>query len=126
MTINSRAVSRFGPTAPGKVVLFKRRTTPLSDGRRNRRLATCVAFSLALLSLIFLLQVVPHSHSGGHDEPNCRLCQAAHLGIAPAISITLLSLVLLHCGEILAPLRLRITESFSAQSASRAPPALIA
>jgi hypothetical protein len=94
--------------------------------RRSRRLATCVAFSLALVSLFFLLQVVPHSHAGGHDEPNCRLCQVAHLGIAPSISVTLLSLVLLYFGEILAPLCLNFTESFSPQSPSRAPPALIA
>ena len=94
--------------------------------RQSRRLATCVAFSLALVSLFFLLQVVPHSHAGGHDEPNCRLCQVAHLGIAPSITVTLLSLVLLYFGEVLAPLSLRVTESFSAQSPSRAPPSLIA
>ena len=94
--------------------------------RQSRRLATCVAFSLALVSLFFLLQVVPHSHAGGHDEPNCRLCQVAHLGIAPSITVTLLSLVLLYFGEVLAPLRLHVTESFSAQSPSRAPPSLIA
>ena len=85
-----------------------------------------MAFSLALVSLFFLLQVVPHSHAGGHDEPNCRLCQAAHLGVAPSISVSLLSLVLLFFGEILAPLRLHFIESFSAHSPSRAPPALIA
>ena len=94
--------------------------------RQSRRLATCVAFSLALVSLFFLLQVVPHSHAGGHDEPNCRLCQVAHLGIAPSITVTLLSLVLLYFGEVLAPLSSHITESFSAQSPSRAPPSLIA
>ena len=96
------------------------------NARQSRRLAMCVAFSLALVSLFFLLQVVPHSHAGGHDEPNCRLCQVAHLGIAPSITVTLLSLVLLYFGEVLAPLCLHITESFSAQSPSRAPPSLIA
>ena len=94
--------------------------------RQRHRLATCVVFSLALVSLFFLLQVMPHSHAVGHDEPNCRLCQVAHLGIAPSISVTLLSLVLLYFGEILAPLCLHFAESFSAQSPSRAPPALIA
>jgi len=33
----------------------------LGNVRQSRRLATCVAFSLALVSLFFLLQVVPHS-----------------------------------------------------------------
>jgi hypothetical protein len=101
-------------------------TTRSAEVRRNRRLATCVAFSLALVSLFFLLQVVPHSHSGGHDEPNCRLCQAAHLGVAPSVSVTLLSLILLFFGEILAPLCPHFAEPFSSQSPSRAPPALLA
>src|SRR5258708_30048535 len=94
--------------------------------RQSRRLATCVAFSLALVSLFFLLQVVPHSHAGGHDEPNCRLGQVAHLGIAPSITVTPLSLVLLYFGEVLAPLSFHITASFSAPSSSRPPPSLIA
>src|SRR5258707_899446 len=94
--------------------------------RQSRRLATCVAFSLALVSLFFLLQVVPHSHAGGHDEPNCRLCQVAHLGIAPSISVPLLILFFLYFGEVLAPLCLHIPESFSAQPPPRAPPPLIA
>jgi hypothetical protein len=100
-------------------------TTRSANDRQNRRLVTCVAFSLALVSLFFLLQVVPHSHAGGHDEPNCRLCQAAHLGVAPTVCVTLLSLVLLFFGEILGPLRLHFTESFYAHSPSRAPPAVI-
>jgi len=106
--------------------LLTGRTTRLTEVRRNRLLAASAAFSLALISVFFLLQVVPHSHSSGHDEPNCRLCQAAHLGIAPSVSVTLLSLVLLFFGEILAPLRPHFAEPFSSQSPSRAPPALIA
>jgi hypothetical protein len=50
----------------------------------------------------------------------------AHLGIAPSISVTVLSLILLFFGEIVAPLCLHFAETFSAQSPSRAPPALIA
>jgi hypothetical protein len=85
-----------------------------------------VAFSLALVSVLFLLQVVPHSHTGGHDEPNCRLCQAAHLGAAPAVSVTLLSLTLLFFAEVPAPLCPHFAEPFSTHSPSRAPPSLIA
>jgi len=98
--------------------------TRSTNARRSRRLAACVALSLALVSVFFLLQVVPHSHSGGHDEPNCRLCQAAHLGVAPTVSVTLLSLILLFFGEILTPLCPQFAEPFSAYSPSRAPPAL--
>src|SRR5260370_42507526 len=98
----------------------------LGNVRQSRRLATCVAFSLALVSLFFLLQVVPHSHAGCHDEPNCRLCQVAHLGISPSISVTLLSLVLLYFCQVLAPLCLFFTVSFSARSPSLPPPRLFA
>jgi hypothetical protein len=116
---------RFGAMSPGRVVLLRSPTTRPRNARRNRRLAACAAFSLALVSLFFLLQVVPHSHAGGHDEPNCRLCQAAHLGVAPSISVTLLSLILLFFGEILSALWPYVAEPFRPHSASRAPPALI-
>jgi len=106
--------------------LFAGNTTRSSDGRRNRRLVACVAFSLALVSVLFLLQVVPHSHSGGHEAPNCRLCQAAHLGVAPTVSVTLLSLILLFFGEFLVPPCPHFANPFSTHSPSRAPPSLIA
>jgi hypothetical protein len=101
-------------------------TTRSTNVRRNRQLAAFVAISLGLVSLFFLLQVVPHSHSGGHDEPNCRLCQAAHLGVAPTVSVTVLNLILLFFGEILTPLCPHFAEPFFTHSPSRAPPALIA
>ena len=96
------------------------------DRRPSRRLATSVIVSLALLSFFFLLQVAPHSHADGHDEAACRICQIAHIGVAPAVSAVLLNPVLLIFGEILAPRSAHFTDSFSADSPSRAPPALIA
>jgi len=106
--------------------LFADHTTRSSYPRQNRRLAACAAFSLALISIFFLLQVVPHSHSGGHEAPDCRLCQAAHLGVAPTVSVTLLSLILLFFGEILVPLCPNFADPFSTYSPSRAPPPLMA
>ena len=94
--------------------------------RPSRRLATSVAVALALVSLFFLLQVTPHSHADGHEDPACRLCQVAHIGMTPAITAVLLSLVLLYFGEIFTPITLHFAEAFSAQSPSRAPPASIA
>ena len=85
-----------------------------------------VAVALALVSLFFLLQVAPHSHANGQDDPACRLCQVAHIGIVPAVSATLLSIVLLYFGEIRGLVCLYFAEPFFAQSPSRAPPALIA
>jgi hypothetical protein len=84
-----------------------------------------VAIAVVLVSLFFLLQVA-HLHANGQDDAACGLCQVAHIGIVPAISGVLLSLVVLYFGEIPAPVCLYFTEPFSAQSPSRAPPALIA
>jgi hypothetical protein len=96
-------------------------------GRRpSRRLATSVIVSLALLSFFFLLQVAPHSHADGHDDAACRICQIAHIGVAPAVSAVLLNPVLLYFGEMLAPLCLHFIDLFSADSPSRAPPVLFA
>ncbi|HET7108010.1 MAG TPA: hypothetical protein VFI38_14455 [Candidatus Acidoferrum sp.] len=106
--------------------MYAGNTTRSSDTRRNRRLAACAAFSLALISFFFLLQVVPHSHAGGHEAPDCRLCQAAHLGVSPTVSVTLLSLILLFFGEILVQLCPHFASPFSTHSPSRAPPAFIA
>jgi hypothetical protein len=94
--------------------------------RPNRRLAISVIVSLALLSFFFLLQVAPHSHADGHDDAACRICQIAHIGVAPTVSAVLLNPVLVYFGEILAPRGLQFIDSFSADSPSRAPPAPIA
>lgn len=124
--MNLAADSRLARRLLERSFLLTGGTTRSSEVRRNRRLAACAVFSLALISFLFLLQVVPHSHANGHDEPNCRLCQAAHMGVAPTVSVTLLSLLLLFFGEILAPLCPHFAEPFSTHSPSRAPPALIA
>ena len=93
--------------------------------RPNRRLVTSVIVSLALLSFFFLLQVAPHSHADGHDEAACRICQIAHIGVAPSVSAALLNPVILYFGEIVAPRSLHLIDSFSADSPSRAPPSSI-
>ena len=96
----------------------------LAGPRSGRRLAISVIVSLALLSFFFLLQVVPHSHADGHNEAACRICQIAHIGVAPTVSAVLLKPFLLYFGEILAPRSLHFVDSFSADSPSRAPPAV--
>jgi hypothetical protein len=98
---------------------------PLVGPRPSRRLAASVVVSLALLSFFFLLQVAPHSHVDRHDEAACRICQIAHIGVAPTVSPVPVDPVLFIFGETLAPPCPHFIESFSAQSPSRAPPALI-
>ena len=96
------------------------------EARPNRRLATSVIVSLALLSFFFLLQVAPHSHADGHDDAACRICQIAHIGVAPTVSAALLNPVLFYFGEILASRSLHFIDSFSADAPSRAPPTRVA
>ena len=85
-----------------------------------------VAIAVALVSLFFLLEVIPHAHANGQDDRACGLCQVAHMGVAPVVSAALASLVLLFFGEISAPLCVRFADPFFLQSPSRAPPCSIA
>jgi len=81
-----------------------------------------VAFALALISLVFLLQVTPHGHANGHDEAACRLCQVAHLGVTPAVSAATLTLPLVPVGHVAATAPVAEAELYFARSSSRAPP----
>jgi len=87
-----------------------------------RRLARPVALALALLSLAFLLQVTPHFHANGQDEAACRLCQVAHLGVAPAVALILFSIAIVSVGEVVVRSEVRFAEPPSGHSSSRAPP----
>jgi hypothetical protein len=94
------------------------------SGYGSRRLARSLALALALLSLVFLLQVTPHGHSNSQDEAACRLCQAAHVSAIPVVSGIVLSVPLVAVGEVAAPNALVSTESFFSHSDPRAPPAV--
>lgn len=87
------------------------------------RLARPLALALALLSLIFLLQVTPHGHANGHEEGACRLCQAGHVSVTPAVSSQILTVPLVPVGEVVSRYFRLITESFLSHSDPRAPPA---
>jgi len=89
-----------------------------------RRLAKPLAIALGLLSLLFLLQVTTHAHANGQDESACRLCQIAHLGVAPAVSLQALSVPLVSYGQVTATVTLHVSASLSEHSPSRAPPSL--
>jgi hypothetical protein len=91
--------------------------------RSGGRWAKSVAVTLALLSLVFLLQVTPHEHANGQDEAACRLCQAAHVSAIPAVSGTVLSVPLVAIGEVAAPRVQATSESFPLHADPRAPPA---
>ncbi len=88
----------------------------------SRRLFKPLAFSLALLSLLFLVQLVPHAHAKSHDEAACRICQVGHIGVTPAVSAPSLSVPFIAFGQV-APVAILISsQNFTSHSPSRAPP----
>jgi hypothetical protein len=90
--------------------------------KSRRRMAASLALGLALLSLVFLLQVTPHGHANGQDEAACRLCQAAHISAVPAVSGIVLSASLVPVDVVEAPIARPTAESFFSHSDPRAPP----
>lgn len=87
-----------------------------------RRLAKPLACLLAFFALTFLLQIAPHSHSNSNEEAACRVCQAAHLGVAPTVALASLSVALLSYELVAIAAPVAAAEQFFEQSASRAPP----
>ena len=92
--------------------------TKLTGSRVGRSLALV----LALLSIVFLLQVTPHGHTNGQNEAACRLCQVAHVGVTPALAVVSLALPLIAVGRVVPAVLDCEPESFLADSFSRAPP----
>jgi hypothetical protein len=43
-----------------------------------------LVFALAVLFVVFSAQALGHSHEKGQNEATCQVCQAAHIGSAPA------------------------------------------
>jgi hypothetical protein len=85
--------------------------------------ARTVALAIACCMLVFLVQVVVHAHENGQNEAACRVCHAAHIGIAPTINAFLLAAPLLPgCSVHEIPVQFR-KDLFSHDSPSRAPPA---
>ena len=87
-----------------------------------RRLARPAALTLALLSLVFLLQVTPHSHANGQNEAACSLCQVAHLGMAPAVAVVSFSVPIVCFSEVVVCSEVSSAEPVSGHTSSRAPP----
>jgi hypothetical protein len=88
----------------------------------SRRLFKPLAFSLALFSLLFLIQIVPHAHADHHDEAACRICQVAHLGVTPAVSAIRFSVPFVAFGRVAPAAILASSQNCSSHSSSRAPP----
>jgi hypothetical protein len=87
------------------------------------KFARTLAMALACCLVLFLMQVVVHGHERGHNEAACRVCHAAHLGSAPAISTFLLDAPLEPNGHVREISIKFHKELFAHDAPSRAPPA---
>jgi hypothetical protein len=85
-------------------------------------LARTLALAIACCMLVFLVQVVVHDHENGQNEAACRVCHAAHIGIAPAINALLLAAPLSLNGCVREIAVQFHKDLFSHDSPSRAPP----
>lgn len=88
----------------------------------KRRAARSVVIVLALLSLVYLLQVTPHGHANSQDELACLLCQAVHVSATPVVLSVVLIVLLVRVGEAPIPKVASTLESFFHHSDPRGPP----
>jgi hypothetical protein len=88
----------------------------------SRRLFKPLAFSLALLSLLFLVGVIPHAHANNQEEAACAICQVGHVAATPAVSAVIFSAPVINLGKVVPDEIWISTQSFSSESPSRAPP----
>ena len=84
--------------------------------------ARTLALAIASCMVVFLIQVVIHDHENGQNEAACRVCHAAHIGIAPAINALLLAAPLLPSGSVREIAVQFHKDLFGHDSPSRAPP----
>jgi len=89
---------------------------------RGNRFAKPLAMGLAILSLLFFLQITAHGHSDSRQDGACRICQMAHVGMAPAVAAVTFTAPLAIIGEVAAETVRATTPDWASHSSSRAPP----
>ena len=94
---------------------------PAAQTKRSR-FAKPLVMGLAILSLVFFLQIAAHGHSDARPDGACRVCQIAHIGVAPAVTAVTLSAPLVAVGQVTTEVFEAETEDSSSHSSSRAPP----
>src|SRR5271169_583826 len=81
-----------------------------------------VALGLSLLVFSLVFHGVSHVHRNGQDEAACQTCQAAHVGIYPAVSAPTLPTPLPAAGRVQALILVLADAPVSLDRPSRAPP----
>jgi hypothetical protein len=92
--------------------------------RARNHWARGVALGLSLLVFSFVFHGVSHVHQNGQDEAACQTCQAAHVGIYPAVSAPILPTPLLAAGRVQALTLVLADTPVSPDRPSRAPPSV--
>ncbi len=81
-----------------------------------------LAVVLALVSLVFLFQITTHGHKDARKDAACRVCQVAHVGVAPAVAAVTLIVPLVVVGEVTAEVVAVAPQDSALHSSPRAPP----
>jgi len=89
---------------------------------RRTRFAKALAFGLAILSLVFFLQIVAHGHNDSRQDGACRVCQLAHIGMAPAVAAVTFAAPMAIVGDVAAEVVGATTQDSVSESSPRAPP----
>jgi hypothetical protein len=55
----------------------------MAGGDKSRPVTRALTLALAFVLLVFVVQVVGHSHEKGKREATCQVCQAARVGSDP-------------------------------------------
>jgi len=91
----------------------------IRPGANAKRL---LAIALSILTVFFIVLSSSHFHADGHSDTTCPICQAAHIGVSPALAIAQLPAPLVHRAEPPAFVPSVHIEQSLSSAASRAPP----
>jgi hypothetical protein len=88
----------------------------------RKRFAKPLALGLAVLALVFFLQIAGHGHNDSRQDSACRVCQLAHVGVGPAVAAVALTAPLVLVGHVATPVLEAVAQVPVSHSSPRAPP----
>jgi hypothetical protein len=88
----------------------------------RNRFAKPLAFGLAVLALVFFLQISAHGHNDSRQDSACRVCQFAHIGLGPVVTAVMLTAPMLVVGRVAPRADKAVVENPTSESSPRAPP----
>ena len=96
------------------------------DGNNGKRLSgnavRLLAFALCVFTVFFVVSSASHIHPNGQEDAACRLCQAAHVGVAVAPAVQSLPVPLIERAAIECFVPFFLFELFLPSGSPRAPP----